>query len=152
LLGDPESYRCKDVWKKVSRAQSPFRAGECTLHSDGALCIKVSTLAFPSLFILTPILYRGKLRHVEVFVTSLGCCVVGGMAESTGCKSQFLLHVLLEEEELLCCLRCTIHRSPVICDYQLRGISSCTHSRTLMVFMAVQLRFSCLVNVSLPGC
>lgn len=54
------------------------------MHSYGVLCIKVSTLAFLSLFVLTPILYMGKLRHVEVFVTSLGSCMVGGMVESTG--------------------------------------------------------------------
>lgn len=41
------------------------------LHSYGVLCTKVSTLAFPSLFIVAPILYMGKLRHVKLFVTSL---------------------------------------------------------------------------------
>ena len=87
MLGDPENYRCKAVQKKMARAQSPFRVGERTLHSYGVLCIKVSTLAFPSRFILISILCMGKLRHVEVFVTSLGSCVVGVTVESTGQKS-----------------------------------------------------------------
>lgn len=136
--------------KKMSRAQSPFRAGECNVHSYGVLCIKGSALAFLPLFIFTPILCMGKLRHVEVFVLSLGSCVEGVTVEGVDWKPWFLLHVLLEEHEPLRCQRGAIHPSPVICDSQLRGISSC--SRTLPVLTAVQLHFSCLINVSFPGC
>lgn len=56
---------------KLSRKRCPELSLPSMLHSCGVLCTKVSTLAFPSLFIVAPILYMGKLRHVEVLVTSL---------------------------------------------------------------------------------
>lgn len=84
LLGDPENYRCKGVQKNNVQSSVSLPCWECMLHSYGELCIKVSTLAFSSLFILAPVLYLDKLRHVEVFVTRLESLMAGVMVESTG--------------------------------------------------------------------
>lgn len=84
LLGDPENYRCKAVQKNYVQSSVFLPCWECMLHSYAELCIKVSTLAFPSLFILAPILYLDKPRHVKVCVIRLESFMAGVMVESTG--------------------------------------------------------------------